>query len=343
MQMVTYGRNRNEMRSTISPWRRLALDHLHESIPELLFIPMNPVPQPAMEKDNPAPEWFQRAIASPFEDCFVTVDGCRIHYLRWGRLGKPGLLLVHGGFAHAHWWDFIAPFFAEDYRVAALDLSGMGDSGRREKYTAQNFANEVISVCGDAGFGEPPVLVGHSFGGFVVLKAAALSQKPLGGVVIVDFPIRPPPLQKEHEAKRPLVRRKETYSNLEVALSRFRLIPAQPCDNQFILNHIARHSLARLDAGWNWKFDDHLFDDFELGNIPETLTQAKHPLAVIYGENSALFSPEIISYMSGLLGPNVPFVTMKSAHHHLFLEQPLEFVALIKNLLVQWKRLAGPN
>ena len=45
---------------------------------------------------------------------------------------RPGLLLVHGNAAHAYWWSFIAPLLARDYNVAAMDLSGMGDSGWRE-------------------------------------------------------------------------------------------------------------------------------------------------------------------------------------------------------------------
>src|SRR2546423_1912983 len=67
----------------------------------------------SIHSGKPPPAWFARAVAAPFEDCFVEVDGARIHYLRWGQAGKPGLLLVHGGFAHAHWWDFIAPLFAD--------------------------------------------------------------------------------------------------------------------------------------------------------------------------------------------------------------------------------------
>ncbi|MBV9329981.1 MAG: hypothetical protein JOZ55_00345, partial [Alphaproteobacteria bacterium] len=60
----------------------------------------------------PAPEWFAEAVETAPEDRFVTVEGARVHYLRWGDREKPGLLLVHGNAAHAHWWDFIAPYLA---------------------------------------------------------------------------------------------------------------------------------------------------------------------------------------------------------------------------------------
>jgi len=57
----------------------------------------------------------------------VTVAGCRIHFLHWTRAparpGKRGLLFVHGGGAHSHWWSYIAPYFIRDFRVAAIDLS----------------------------------------------------------------------------------------------------------------------------------------------------------------------------------------------------------------------------
>jgi len=89
------------------------------------------------------------------------------------------LVFLHGGFAHAHWWDFIAPFFAEDYSVVAIDLSGMGDSSQRAEYSGEIFATEVIGVCSALGFVGPPVMVGHSFGGFVALKAAAIMERSL--------------------------------------------------------------------------------------------------------------------------------------------------------------------
>ena len=79
------------------------------------------------------PGWFIRALETPWEDRTVTVAEVPIHYLYWEAApesDRPGLVFVHGNGAHAHWWTFLAPFFLEHYRVAALDLSGAGDSGR---------------------------------------------------------------------------------------------------------------------------------------------------------------------------------------------------------------------
>ena len=93
------------------------------------------------------PGWFARAVKVPFASRKVTVAGSAIHYLAWGDdESKPGLVLVHGNGAHAHWWSFLAPFFLEDYRVVAIDLSGAGDSDHRDHYTPEQFADEVLSV-----------------------------------------------------------------------------------------------------------------------------------------------------------------------------------------------------
>jgi pimeloyl-ACP methyl ester carboxylesterase len=82
-----------------------------------------------------APAWFSRAIAVPLTDERVEVAGASIHYLAWGDPGRPGLVFVHGGGAHAHWWSPVAATFAHEFRVVALDLSGHGDSDHRESPT----------------------------------------------------------------------------------------------------------------------------------------------------------------------------------------------------------------
>ena len=261
--------------------------------------------------------------------------GCRIRFSRWGKAGPAGLVFVHGGYAHAHWWDFIAPFFQDEQGVVALDLSGMGDSGHRQAYTAGTFAQEVMSVCAAAGLADRPVVVGHSFGGWVALKTGVIHGADLAGVVLVDYPIRPP--GHEPESGRPRSRPRQLHLSLEAALRRFKLLPAQPCANQFILDYIARRSVRKVAGGWSWKFDERLFDGFEPGNPAEDVAALTCRVAVIHGEQSALFPRETIHYMSKLLQADAPLLSIPDAHHHVFLDQPLAFVAALRALLAQWR------
>jgi len=51
-----------------------------------------------------APAWYRQAMDVPYQDHTVDVAGAHIHYMAWGEPGRPGLVFVHGGAAHAHWW-----------------------------------------------------------------------------------------------------------------------------------------------------------------------------------------------------------------------------------------------
>ena len=100
-----------------------------------------------LEVRAPAPEWFRWAVSRPKQSRRVIVLDCPIHYLFWpvepASSTDRGLLFVHGGGAHANWWSFIAPYFTRYFRVAAIDLSGMGDSGRRQSYGSDIRAAEM--------------------------------------------------------------------------------------------------------------------------------------------------------------------------------------------------------
>ena len=142
----------------------------------------------------PAPAWFDDAIGAPSEEDSVEVQGATITYSVWGKLGCPGILLIHGGRAHRNWWRPFAPFFAENFRVAALDLSGMGDSDRRDEYSVDCLVDEIFAVCEAAGLNKNgrPLLVGHSFGGWMALAAVERDGDKLGGAVVLDSPLGKP-------------------------------------------------------------------------------------------------------------------------------------------------------
>ncbi len=286
----------------------------------------------------PAPMWFDEVLQNAPEDHSVTVAGAEIKYLRWGDRTKPGLLLCHGNGAHAHWWAFIAPFLARQYNVAALSFSGMGDSGWRDQYSMEVFAEEQLQVMDHAGMfacDEPPIIVAHSFGGFVTILAGALFGDRLAGTVIIDSPVNPPDRPGGGPPRR-LIRPNRVYPTMEEALARFRLAPEQPCENHYLLDYVGRRSIKAVDGGFTWKFDPNIWQRFSIGDTSARLRETKCRIGIFYGESSAIFPPDVGDYMFELLGRNVPVVEIPKARHHLILDQPLAFVAALRTLLADW-------
>jgi pimeloyl-ACP methyl ester carboxylesterase len=226
---------------------------------------------------------------------------------RTGEAGRARPLFVHGGGAHSHWWSYIAPYFTRDFRVAAIDLSGMGDSGWRAHYNSELRAEEIRAVIAAAQLGERPFVIGHSFGGFMTMKVASRYGDTLGGAVIVDSPIRSPEEEARHPLERPPMGNKRIYETFDAALERFRLMPEQLCENPFIVEFLGRRSLRRVENGWVWKFDSEAMGSRRFGEpVREYLQAVGCRAALIFGEKSALVSRETASYMSSLMGPRAP-------------------------------------
>ncbi|WP_126443872.1 alpha/beta hydrolase [Sulfuricystis multivorans] len=88
------------------------------------------------------------------------------------RHGVPPLLFLHGAYTAAWCWEHYQPFFAAaGFENHALSFSGHGKSRRREQldsYSIDDYVNDVAEAV--ASLRAPPVLIGHSMGGFVVQK-----------------------------------------------------------------------------------------------------------------------------------------------------------------------------
>jgi pimeloyl-ACP methyl ester carboxylesterase len=288
---------------------------------------------PALLPD--APSWFRRAVAVPSTDHAVVVDGCDVHYLAWGDPGRRGLVFVHGGGAHAHWWTPVAATFAGEFRVAAIDLSGHGDSGHRDAYDPEQWADEVVAVAADSGIDGLPVVVGHSMGGFVTIVTAARHSQRLAGVIVCDSPVtEADPEISAHDA----FGRPRTYPEVETAIARFRTVPPQERYLDYVMDFVARHSLKPVDGGWQWKFDRRIFEQFAEGvrgiAVPY-LSQVDCRLALLRSE-CGLVTPEIGAFMFEKLGRVTPVIEIPEAGHHAMLDQPLILLTALRTLLADW-------
>ncbi|MDQ0465060.1 pimeloyl-ACP methyl ester carboxylesterase [Caulobacter ginsengisoli] len=288
----------------------------------------------------PAPHWFDKALANRPERSMIEVEGCPIELLTWGEVGKPGLLFLHGNAAHADWWSFIAPFFADDYRVAAMSWSGMGASGWRPHYTGELFAAEALGAAEAAGLyveGHKPIVIAHSFGGFATRVMAAQHPDRLRAAVYVDSPIRPP----ESEWRGPPTRSRpnKVYATHAEALARFRLAPPQGCENLYIADFIARHSLHEVEGGWTWKFDPAMWERFDresMGDSHAAFGAARVPVAALWGGRSNLIPSEVEDYMRRMAPPGTPMIPIPDSDHHVMIDQPLALVAALRALLETW-------
>jgi pimeloyl-ACP methyl ester carboxylesterase len=282
--------------------------------------------------ETTAPDWFTAALAAPVQERRTTVEGTAIAYRAWGNPADRGIVLVHGGAAHSRWWDHIGPLLANGWRVVALDLSGHGDSGRRDSYTLDTWAREVLAVAADAGITTAPTVIGHSMGGLVTLRLASLAGSRIAGAVAIDSPVRD--LTPEDRAARqrrafgPLL----VYRTRQAAMARFHPVPDQPV-LAYIANHVAATSIRPVEGGWTWKFDPGIFAREQF--TPELLTRLDCRVALFRAEHG-IVTQQLSEVMYDRLGRAAPVVEIPAAGHHIMLDQPIALVAALRTLLSDW-------
>jgi pimeloyl-ACP methyl ester carboxylesterase len=287
---------------------------------------------PETSQSSGPPDWFTAALEAPVEVGTASVDGTDIAYRAWGDNTASGLVLVHGGAAHARWWDHVAPMLAVGRRVVAIDLSGHGDSGRRAAYSLDGWAREVVAVAQAADIDEPPVIAGHSMGGFVALRAAGMFGTELEGIVVIDSPVRE--VTPEDQAARqgrafgPL----RVYPTREAAIARFRPMPDQPT-LAYVREHVAATSIRAVDDGWSWKFDPAVFGRTQ--GTPQLLRQLDCRVALFHAEHG-IVPPQTTELMYDSLGQLAPVIEIPAAGHHVMLDQPIALVTGLRTLLADW-------
>lgn len=103
--------------------------------------------------------------------------------------GAVPVVFVHGMVGYIGFWNAALAACADRRRAVAIDLRGHGSSEAPEDgdYSVEACASDVLAVL-DALSIEQVVLVGHSYGTFVVIEAAARRASAVRRVVLVDPP-----------------------------------------------------------------------------------------------------------------------------------------------------------
>jgi pimeloyl-ACP methyl ester carboxylesterase len=153
----------------------------------------------------------------------IDVDGQPLHVVRAGT-GSPPVLFEAGVAASSLSWTRVMPRVAAFARACAYDRAGLGWSpAARTPRTVDRIVSELRGVLAHEAAHEPAVLVGHSFGAFLVLVYAARYPEEVAGVVLVDPPAEWQDLTEERAR---LLRRGIQASHLGAALAHVGVVRA---------------------------------------------------------------------------------------------------------------------
>lgn len=193
----------------------------------------------------------------------------KLHYVDWGNLEKPSMLLIHGGRDHARNWDWVAQRLRDDYHIIAPDLRGHGDSewARGGQYALIDYVLDIAQLLEQLQW-FPITLIGHSLGGAIACLYSGIYPERVKQLVAIEG--LGPPL--EHLRRGPVHQRMQQwiaqmqafagrhprrYASLDEAVQRMQDANKHLSAEQ--ARHLTVHGIYRNEDGtYTWKFDNYV-------------------------------------------------------------------------------------
>jgi pimeloyl-ACP methyl ester carboxylesterase len=282
----------------------------------------------------------QRKAQTAFEpaayaDCFVEIDGLRLHVQDYGASGKPPMLCVHGGGANAHWYDFVAHGFTTDYHVRAVDLRGHGDSewdsASPPNYNYTRHAADIHELTEKLDLRDF-VLVGHSMGGMVSIVYAASYPGRAKALIVVDSNLAVTPERIagfQAVADRPA----REYPTQEEFIAKYRVRPGASTAPSEALRYLAQHSGRLFDDGrWRHKVDRRTYANRELVDSFAQWNRIRIPSLLMKAGRSTRMTAEAIAQVQSR-APHVKTTVVPNADHHITLDNPAGFIRAARDFL----------
>ncbi len=262
----------------------------------------------------------------------LQVHGLALHALEWGEPGRPALCFLHGGSAHAHWFDSVVPTFADRYHVLSLDQRGHGGSDWTPvpAYATEDFAGDLLGVMDAMGWARM-TLIGHSMGGHNAMAFSAWHPARVERLVVVDS--RPSiPSDRLQNMHRRGDRGPMRHETLESALKSFRLLPRETVADPGLLEHLARQGIALREGRFVYRFDPACNGQRRPTDGWALLGRIAAPTLLVRGEHSPILPREMAADMLARL-PRAWLVEIPGTYHHLVLDAPGAFATALDAFL----------
>ena len=235
-------------------------------------------------------------------DHFVKVGDLDLHYLEWGDVGAPPVVMVHGLTGNAHAFDNLAPHFASRYHVISVDVRGRGDSDWAPDgdYSNDAYVADLEGLRQALGL-ERLSLVGTSMGGRISLTYAGTYPDRVERTVLNDIGPEVDPRGGSRIATgiHDAVTTFKTMDEVKAWHREQRVGFSALSDGQ--QQAAAGYAVKALtEGGYTWKMDPAVRSDPRRPDPEASWTLARRisgPVLLVRGGISDLLSPEIAQRM----------------------------------------------
>lgn len=278
---------------------------------------------------------------------FFDLPAGRRHVLEWGREGAPVLMLQHGMRDNAASWHWVVKQFYDDFHIIAPDLRGHGDSDWSPDgaYALFDFVHDLVQIL-DIYDHRKIHLVGHSLGGHVALRLAAVAPERFQSLCVIEAIELPIVREQMAEAKTyPELMRQwmanrakqagqtpRRFTSVAEAAARMQAqFPFLPADEA---ETMTRQSLTPDGDGFRWKHDNacrfRAPDDQHGHDIDEILAAIACPTLLCYGTASWIPVPKL-ARLNRLARHRL--ARFEGAGHHLHHQMRNEFCGALREFL----------
>lgn len=251
----------------------------------------------------------------------ININGLNINYEIHGQDGQKEILILHGWGASIASFAPVVKRLSTRYKVYILDLPGFGESDEPNKaFSVEDYAILVRKFIDELKINHP-LLIGHSFGGRIIIKLVGKLGYVPSKIILVDSAgIKP---------RRGLDYYFKVYS-YKLAKKLVRLVCSQEKADKIIADmRNKKGSTDYNNASENLK---KTFIQVVNEDLKEHLPNIKVPTLLIWGDKDDATPLRDGKLMEKLI-PDAGLVVFKGAGHYSYLENLNDFIAITINFI----------
>lgn len=250
----------------------------------------------------------------------ITIKGLKVNYIKEGPESNTNILILHGwGVDHTMYKDMIAEL-SKKFTTYAIDFPGFGKSDEPDSsYTVEDYAKLTLEFIEKNNM-KNVVLIGHSFGGRVIIKLTGKLGFEAKKIILVDSAgIKP----------KKTLKRKLKEVLYKVAKGTIKLFLGKKAEGVISKLRNKMGSADYVNANDNMK---EVFKNVINEDLTEYLPNIKASTLLIWGTLDTETPLSDAKIMESKI-PDAGLVQITNGGHFSFLNNPVLFNAVVNKFL----------